>query len=104
MESVLEEVKEINLFYLLLAQKMLREDYSVALFRLGLSADAADALLRLSHRQLMRLSDSSMLLCRLRLDDPEVLSALASEDAVGGSLQRARMVIKLAGQSVETLS
>lgn len=103
LDGMLEEIKEINLFYLLLAQKMLREDYSVALFQLGLSSEVADALLKLSHRELMRLSDSSMVLCGLRLDDAQVLASLASEDVVGGSLHRARMAIKLAGQSVEAL-
>ncbi|MFT4190781.1 MAG: flagellar transcriptional regulator FlhD [Comamonas sp.] len=102
-DGVFEEIKEINLFYLLLAQKMLRADYSVALFRLGLSSEVADALLKLSHRELMRLSDSSMVLCGLRLDDAQVLAALSSEDVVGGSLRRARMAIKLAAQGAEVL-
>lgn len=103
MSRLLNEVKELNLFYLLLAQKMLGEDRALGEFRLGISAEVADALLALSERELMRLSDSSMLICRLRLDNAHVLQALASEDKVDASLQRARMAIMLADQSVEVL-
>jgi flagellar transcriptional activator FlhD len=102
-EDVLREIKEINLFYLLLAQKMLREDYFLALFRLGMSSEVADALLKLTQREVMRLADSSMVLCGLRLNNPQILEALVSENVVGGSLHRARMAIKLANQSVEEL-
>lgn len=103
-QNLLDDMRELNLSYLMLAQRMLREDYPVGLFRLGLSADVADALLKLSPPQLLRLSNLNMALGRLRLDSPEVVAALSGKDVMGGALQRARMAIMMAGQPVERIA
>ena len=41
-EQLLNEIRETNLAYLMLAQRMIREDRAQALFRLGLSDETAD--------------------------------------------------------------
>jgi len=82
-ESLLGDIREVNLSYLLLAQRMLRDDYASAIFRLGFSNEVADILMRLSPAQLVKLASSSSLLCRFRFDDYSLLSAL-THDVLGG--------------------
>src|SRR3546814_6225145 len=49
----------VNLSYLLLAQRMLRDDYAASMFRLGFSNEVADILMRLSPAQLVKLAGRS---------------------------------------------
>src|SRR3546814_10444930 len=93
----------VNLSYLLLAQRMLRDDYAASMFRLGFSNEVADILMRLSPAQLVKLAGSSSLLCRFRFDDYSLLSAL-TQDVLGGALQQAHATILLAKQPVEQLA
>ncbi len=97
---LLAEIREVNLSYLLLVQRMLNDDLPAALFRLGLSQEVADILRRLSLSQLMRLASSNSLLCRFRFDDGAMLSAI-SKDTLDGVLQQAHATVLLAGQSAE---
>ena len=101
--ALLSDIREVNLSYLLLAQRMLRDDYAAGVFRLGFSNEVADIVLRLSPAQLVKLAGSSSLLCRFRFDDYSLLSAL-THDVLGGALQQAHATILLAKQPVETLS
>ena len=87
--SLLADIREVNLSYLLLAQRMLRDDYAASMFRVGFSNEVADILMRLSPAQLVKLASSSSLLCRFRFDDYSLLSAL-THDVLGGALQRMR--------------
>lgn len=101
--SLLADIREVNLSYLLLAQRMLRDDHAASMFRLGFSAEVADILMRLSPAQLVKLAGSSSLLCRFRFDDYGLLSAL-TQDVLGGALQQAHATILLAQQPVEQLA
>jgi flagellar transcriptional activator FlhD len=101
--SLLADIREVNLSYLLLAQRMLRDDYAASTFRLGFSNEVADILMRLSPAQLVKLASSSSLLCRFRFDDYGLLSAL-TQDVLGGALQQAHATILLAKQPVEVLA
>ena len=98
--TLLADIREVNMSYLLLAQRMLRADQPSAMFRLGFSAEVAEVVLRLSPAQLVRLAGSSSLLCRFRFDDVTMLTAL-TQDVLGGALQQAHASILLAGQPVE---
>ena len=51
-DTVLDEIQDINLTYLLLAQRMLKEDFATALFRLKIDPAMAEVLTSLSARQL----------------------------------------------------
>ena len=75
--QLLNEVREANLTYLMLAQHLLREDRETAMYRLGIGADVADLLGDLSVAQLSKMAGSSTLLCRFRCDDRMVLEALS---------------------------
>ena len=42
--TVLDDARELNLAYLVLTQRMLREDKATGMFRLGLSEQLADVI------------------------------------------------------------
>ena len=95
--SALNDIQEVNLSYLMLAQRLLRENFAAGMFRLGFDADVADIVLRLSPAQLVKLAASSQLICGFRLNDYGLLSSLA-QDVLGGVLQQAHSTILLAQQ------
>jgi len=100
--SGLGDIQEVNLSYLLLAQRLLRENFSVGMFRLGCSEQVGRVLLDLSPAQLVRLAGSSGLICGFRLDDYQLLSAL-TQDVLGGVLQQAHSTILLSQQTPEAM-
>ncbi len=77
-EQMLEEIREANLSYLILAQHLIRSDKAEALFRLGVSEEVADIIERLSTAQLLKIAASNMLMCRFRFDDEIVWGLLTS--------------------------
>lgn len=96
------EIGDLNLTYLLLAQRLVREDVATAMFRLGLSREVADLLGNLSLSQIVKLAASSLFLCRLRFDDQPLLSAL-TQDGKSLALQQAHAAIVLSGQRIDAL-
>jgi flagellar transcriptional activator FlhD len=76
--DVCGEIKELNLAYLMLAQQLIRADRETALFRLGIGADLAELIERLTPGQVLKMAGSNMLLCRLRFDDKLLLGLLSS--------------------------
>lgn len=92
--SALNDIQEVNLSYLLLAQRLLRENYAAGMFRLGFSPDVADIIMQLSPAQLVKLASSNSLICGFRLDDYALLSSL-TQDVLGGVLQEAHSTILL---------
>jgi flagellar transcriptional activator FlhD len=95
--DMLSEIKEVNLSYLLLAQRLLREDRPAGMFRMGISEQLADVLANLTFAQTVRLAANSQLLCRFRFDDHSILGALADK----GKSAQIHSAILMAGQSVE---
>ncbi|HEU4621405.1 MAG TPA: flagellar transcriptional regulator FlhD [Burkholderiaceae bacterium] len=75
-ESMLEEIREANLSYLMLAKNMIRADKAQALYRLGISDEIADLLAELTPGQMMRMAASNMMMCRFRFDDDMVWNLL----------------------------
>lgn len=75
-ESLLDDIQEINLSYLLLAQRMLKEDRDIAMFRLKISEPMANLVASLSIKQLSQLARSNQLLCRLAHVEPDQLLKL----------------------------
>ncbi|HWK71944.1 flagellar transcriptional regulator FlhD [Pollutimonas sp. M17] len=98
--SLLSDIQEVNLSYLMLAQRMLRENYAAGMFRLGFDSDVADIVMRLSPAQLVKLAGSSSLICKFRLNDYDLLSSL-TQDVLGGVLQQAHSTILLSQQVSE---
>ncbi|MFA5665055.1 flagellar transcriptional regulator FlhD [Castellaniella sp.] len=98
--AVLQDVYEINLSYLMLAQKLLGENLAAGTYRLGIDQETARVLLGLSPAQVVRLAHSNALVCGFRLDDAEVLQTLCSS-TLGGILQQAHTAIRLAEPATE---
>ena len=85
--EMMEQIRETNLNYILLAQQMLRDDKDAAMFRLGINKELADILESLTPNQVLKMAGLNMLLCRFRLDDSVILSMLSgySKDKGGVS-------------------
>jgi flagellar transcriptional activator FlhD len=77
-DKLLNEIREANLTYLMLAQNLILQDKPEALFRLGLTEEAADLLGALSTAQILKIASGNMLLCRFRVDDEMVWSLLTN--------------------------
>ncbi len=77
-EQMLAEIREANLTYLMLAQNLIRQDRAEALFRLGMSEEAADLIAALSPAQILKIASGNMLLCRFRVDDDIVWNLLTN--------------------------
>jgi flagellar transcriptional activator FlhD len=98
--ETLDSIREINLSYIMLAQRMLREDKPVGMFRLGLSSELADLLAGLSLAQSVKLASSDQLLCFFRFNDHTMLSAL-TQSAKNADVATTHAAILLAGQPAE---
>lgn len=79
----LASIRELNLSYLTLARRVLASDREAAQAHLGLSAEIADTLLKLSTAQTDKLASSSQLLCFFRMSADEMLGGLASRSLDG---------------------
>lgn len=101
--QILDEVREVNLGYLLLAQHMLREDRVAAMYRLGINEDVAAILDNLTTGQLLKMAGSNMLLCRFRFDDSLIAEILTSHKQES-ALTQSHAAILMAGQPAGTVS
>jgi flagellar transcriptional activator FlhD len=102
-EQILSEIREANLSYLMLAQSLIRADRDQALFRLGISEEAADMIATLSPAQTMKIAAGNQLLCRFRMDDELVWGLLTNhgKSAANDGVSRLHASILLAGRHQE---
>ncbi|GAB2800311.1 flagellar transcriptional regulator FlhD [Halomonas shantousis] len=77
-DNLLDDIRDINLSYLLLVQRLLSEDRVTAMFRLKISESMADLLESLSVKQLSQLARTNQMLCRLCFDDVSQLQRLVN--------------------------
>jgi len=101
-DRVLDEIRETNLSYLLLAQRLIREDLGEALIRLGISAEVASLIEQLSTAQILRIASSNMLMCRFRFDD-EIVWNLLTSHSKDHKISGMHASILIAGQGAEHL-
>jgi len=103
---VLEEIRETNLAYLLLAQQLIREDRAEALIRLGISEEVADLVEQLSTAQILKVASSNMLMCRFRFDDEIVWNLLTShsKDRTGSGIHASILMVSQPVESLEPQS
>ena len=83
--DVYNEIKELNLTYLMLAQQLIRSDRETAQYRLGIGADIAEVLEHLTPGQVLKMAGSNMVLCRFRFDDKLLLGLLSSHERDRGT-------------------
>lgn len=65
--ELLDEIRDMNLSYLMLAQRLLKEDRATAQFRLKLDDEMADVIVSLSARQLGHLARTNQFLFQFKL-------------------------------------
>lgn len=91
-----KEIADLNLTYMLLAQKLLREDRSAAMLRLGISPEMADLLIGMSLPEVIKIATSNFVLCAFRLDELPIFRTVM-QGTGQSSLQQAHISILLAG-------
>jgi flagellar transcriptional activator FlhD len=105
-EQLLQEIREVNLAYLMLAQHMIRADKAQALYRLGVSEEVAGIIDQLTPAQLMKTASSNQLILRFRFDDDMVWNLLTSHSrtkssATGAAVAGLHANIVMSGQLVD---
>ncbi|SEN18321.1 flagellar transcriptional regulator FlhD [Nitrosomonas marina] len=104
-KQYLEEIREINLGYLLLAQQLIREDKMAAIYRLGINQDVAELIEKLTTSQLLKMASSNNLLCRFRFNDSLIAELLSGNERDSSSaVSHSHAAILMAGQPAETIS
>lgn len=94
-DQIKDEIRNLNLSYLLLAQQLIRGDRAEALYRLGIDETVADRIAQLSTAQLLRIAGTHLLMCAFRFDDEVVWNLITShgKDAAIGAGMHAAIVM-----------
>ncbi len=83
----LHKIYELNLAYLLLAQRLIKQDRYAACFTLGINDERIDILQDLTLPQLIHLASMDRLICQLRIDNAATLHSVTKSsrlDALQG--------------------
>lgn len=75
-DQLMNEIRELNLSFLMLAQALIRTDKAQALFRLGISESAAELLEQMTAQQLVRVASRNLMLCTMRFSDDLIWNLL----------------------------
>ncbi len=94
--EIFREIGDINLAYMLLAQKLVKQDRGAAMFRLGIGEELAELLANMSLAQIVKLAASNLLLCSFRLDDNPMFAVVGQ--GKDSALQQAHMSILMAAR------
>jgi flagellar transcriptional activator FlhD len=76
-KQIHEEIKETNLSFLLLTQKMIRNDKATAISSLGVSEEMAGLVAGLSPAQLLKMSATNMMMCSFHFDESLLLDMVS---------------------------
>ncbi|MFJ2975123.1 flagellar transcriptional regulator FlhD [Kluyvera sp. NPDC087067] len=80
--ELLKHIYDINLSYLLLAQRLIGQDKASAMFRLGINEDMAKVLGELTLPQMVKLAETNQLVCQFRFDNAQTITRLTQESRV----------------------
>ncbi len=80
--ELLKHIYDINLSYLLLAQRLIVQDKASAMFRLGISEEMADTLATLTLPQMVKLAETNQVICQFRFDNHQTITRLTQESRV----------------------
>lgn len=75
-EHLLDDVRDLNLSYLILMQRLINTDRELAMFRLKIDEEMADLLSQIPVADLAKLARCNQLLCHFSLDNAEQLFSL----------------------------
>lgn len=101
--ELLKHIYDINLSYLLLAQRLINDEKASAMFRLGINGAMADALAQLTLLQMAKLADTNQLICHFRFNDNQSIQCLTKESRVD-DLQQIHTGILLSSHLMQELS
>ncbi|MEX7638405.1 flagellar transcriptional regulator FlhD [Serratia marcescens] len=101
--ELLKHIYDINLSYLLLAQRLINDEKSSAMFRLGIDETMADALAQLTLPQMVKLAETNQLVCHFRFNDHQTIERLTKESRVD-DLQQIHTGILLSSHLLQELS
>jgi len=73
--EMLKHVYDINLSYLLLAQRLISQDKPSAMFRLGISEE-------ITLPQMVKLAETNQLVCQFRFDSHQTITRLTQDSRV----------------------
>lgn len=99
----LTEILDLNLAYLLVAQRLLREDFATALVRLNFNEEMGKLVLSLSPMQLTRLARSNQFLFRFCLNENQ-LAQLTSNERDQGMAQLHTALLMTAARSDDAVT
>ncbi|MDI7239416.1 flagellar transcriptional regulator FlhD [Providencia huaxiensis] len=97
----LKHIYDINLSYLLLAQKLISQEKASAMFRLGISDAMATTLADLTLPQLVKLAETNQLICQFRFDNSDTIEKLTRDSRVD-ELQQIHTGILLSTRLLQT--
>ena len=94
------EIRELNVAYLMLVQKMLHADRETAMLQLGIGRAMVDFIESLTSARLVRMADNPIMIPRFRFDDEQLARLMAGEgrDETASTLHAA---ILAAGRTAE---
>jgi len=98
--EISKEIGDINLAYMLLAQKLAKQDRAAAMYRLGVGRELADLLANMSLTQIVKMAASNFLLCSFRLDDHPMFAVFGEEKDT--TLQQAHMSILMSARKIQS--
>ncbi|NIF31307.1 flagellar transcriptional regulator FlhD [Enterobacter sp. Cy-643] len=80
--ELLKHIYDINLSYLLLAQRLISQDKASAMFRLGIAEDMANTLGELTLPQMVKLAETNQLICQFRFSESQAITRLTQDSRV----------------------
>ncbi|HBH68231.1 MAG TPA: flagellar transcriptional regulator FlhD [Erwinia persicina] len=101
--ELLKHIYDINLSYLLLAQRLINQEKASAMFRLGIDEPMADALAGLTLPEMVKLAETNQLVCQFRFNDHTSISRLTQESRVD-DLQQIHTGILLSSRLLRDVS
>lgn len=94
--ELLKHIYDINLSYLLLAQRLIVQDKASAMFRLGINEEMATSLGALTLPQMVKLAETNQLVCHFRFDSHQTITRLRlTQDSRVDDLQQIHTGIML---------
>ena len=103
-DQFINEMRDINLSYLMLAQSIIRSDKAQALFRLGVTEPEAELLEQLSPQQLVRVASRNPSMCTVRFGEELIWGLLTDSHAPGegneSNADRLHASVLMAGRGV----
>jgi len=98
--DISESIREINLAYLLLAQRLIHHDKAIAIYRLGISEDLCNILGNFSLAQVIRFATSTKMLLDFRFSNDEAALKEITKVGIYSRLNPVQSSIVMAGMPV----